>query len=306
MHIRHPAARQVGLGRLGDHPAFEQRTRQRSGQGRCGIGLAGQHRHQSRIQEMQLGRLDDALAVVAEPGRQQTDDIGGFKHACPGLDRGLRDAQIARQLRRVEQLAMTRRHQLQEVTEGPQVGDVAQLPDVTLDVGGHVALEPEVAALGMQGGHWIAAVPQRALQRGTGPFGMRQRGQFQHGHPAGQRFADAPHQGELLRTGQPPTPAARRVGVDAHLQVRQQAGHMLDLVQDHGRLAESRKETHRVDGGEVPLQRIVEADIGHALARLLAQQRGLARLARAGQHDARKPRQGVAQGAGEATRDVHP
>ena len=59
--------------------------------------------------------------------------------------------------------------------------------------------------------------------------------QFHDVGPACQRFGNVLHQGELLRTSKQELPVARAVGIHGHLEVPEQAGRILHLVNDDGR-----------------------------------------------------------------------
>jgi len=98
----------------------------------------------------------------------------------------------------------------------------------------------------------------------------------------GEGFAELLHQRELLRARE--DPAAEPVGrrVDAELYVGQQLRHVLHLIEQRGAVLEGAQEAVRVGDGEVPLQRIVEADVPVALGDLVAQKGGLAALPRPG------------------------
>ena len=87
--------------------------------------------------------------------------------------------------------------------------------------------------------------------------------------------------------------------------MRQQGRNVLDFVEDHRPPREAAKEADGVDCGEVPLQRIVEADIVDLLPRLVSQERGLAGLPRSCDQDGGEPGKGLTQGCGELALTVH-
>ncbi len=98
-------------------------------------------------------------------------------------------------------LAVASCGQAEKLIKGHQVRDIANLPDVALDVGGSVAAQPEATPIRMHGRNRIAAIPQHVFQVGSGEFDLRKGRQFQYGDTTSQRFADISHQSKLLRAG---------------------------------------------------------------------------------------------------------
>ena len=84
-----------------------------------------------------------------------------------------------------------------------------------------------------------------------------------------------------------------RVLVNAHLQVRQQLRHILNLIQNNWPACKPAQKACGVNCCEVAFKWIVETDVVDLLPRLMFEKGGLALLARACDQDGRKASNGL-------------
>ena len=191
--------------------------------------------------------------------------------------------------------------------------DVGQFLEVALQRSGEVAVEPSrtrspglaFARLGEAAGDDPIRVGRQA-DGGAGDLrrlareqrvdevdapvldlGLGQRPQREAVDPAGQGVED-PLAGQDVRRSGDDEPPRDRVRVDCLLELQQQVGRAVDLV-DERRAAQARDEPGRVVVGGLARGRFVEAELAHrpgaAWSGELADQRGLADLARPGDED---------------------
>ena len=115
--------------------------------------------------------------------------------------------------------------------------------------------------------------------------GKGKRFKFHDVGPACQRFGNVLHQGELLRASKQELSFACTVGILGHLEVPEQAGRILDLINENGRRMTLEKSVRFLFsllslGGEV--------EVYKRMYREQAQKsRGFAGLSGSGQHDRR-------------------
>jgi hypothetical protein len=87
---------------------------------------------------MQLGRFDQALAVVGKPGRQQVNDEAGLQQIEPGACGDMRYTGIIAQAAQVDELIGASGTPAHKSLEPLQVMHSGQLPQVALNIGSEV------------------------------------------------------------------------------------------------------------------------------------------------------------------------
>ncbi len=120
-HIGDRTAVQVGLDDLRQYPRFEDGTTQWMEAQLFRAADSQQIADQSRVVEMQLGRLEKSLANVAKIRWQAEANVAGLEHAQPASSGVVRDPGVAAQGRKVEQLPGSSGAQAQEGLESQQV-----------------------------------------------------------------------------------------------------------------------------------------------------------------------------------------
>ena len=90
---------------------------------------------QSHIVEVELGRLDDALANVAEEGRKLENDVAGLEDSEPVSRRSLRYAGVRAQGTEVGELPHPPRAKTHKPAERGQIANLADSPNIAFDVG---------------------------------------------------------------------------------------------------------------------------------------------------------------------------
>ena len=232
------------------------------------------------------------------------------------------DARVVPELGEVEQPAGPSGAQAHEAPERLQVADLGEVPHVPLEVRLEVLgepfarVEPAVVDAGIETAHGVlrpgagrrrVAVAGRQQvvdlrRRPPRELGQREREERAQAHAAGKRLRDAFHQQEVAGTGQQ-EPAGRGVVVHQYLDVREEVGRPLHLVQDD-RVLEAAEEPARVVEREGALVRPLERHVP-VQGEGVAQQRGLAGLSRAVHRHHGVLCCGPAQPAGQMARDHH-
>ena len=207
-------APEIQLGRLAgivallDELADDERLEQRAAHGvrsnRGGIANPQQPGGQTDIEEIQLGRLDQALAKVAVIRRQQTHYVARFQHRKP-LPRGdVADATVRRQRRQVKQLPATRGAHFQEALKQSKLAHGKQLANIALDIGGNIVWEPVLGRKTAVVERGVGALPQCNIHAGgchsgAGELRLGKRQQMYQTDAAGERLRYLRQQPELLR-----------------------------------------------------------------------------------------------------------
>lgn len=99
--------------------------------------------------------------------------------------------------------------------------------------------------------------------------------------------------------------AALPVLVDQDFQIGQQFGYVLDFIEDDRLLLVGVQKSTGIAGSEGAGQRVVEGDIGKAVAELFLQEGRFPRLARPGHQHGGKLAQGGLQGGEQLAAQVH-
>jgi hypothetical protein len=133
----------------------------------------------------------------------------------------------------------------------------------------------------------IRGQERRDIQRASPALSLRQAKQVQSGDAASERLADALHEPELLRIGEPERRFLARAAIDSHLDVWPQLGRLLNLVDQHRRLEALQKE-RGIRLGKRSRGRIVQRDVIAVLLGQVLEQRGVADLSRSGQEQDRE------------------
>ena len=155
----------------------------------------------------------------------------------PGPGGGAADAGVAREVGAVEQLRRTQGRSAQEAFEVPQARDLQELPEVPFQVGRDVrpqeAFRVDIAILVQlreAAAHQELLGGQIAMRR-LG-LGERERFELDDGGTARQRIGYRLHQAERLRSGQQEGAMTPALTIDRHLQMAEEAGRVLHLVED--------------------------------------------------------------------------
>ena len=131
----------VALQYLGDAPRLEKVSGSRTGCEDFRRFPVGEERHQSGVEEIQLGRGDHRRGTVVFVRIDEPRDVAGLQNAHI-LFRGRHaDAGIAREIRIVEHLPGARRSGFQETVEDAEVGDLSEFTHVPLKIGLDVRLK---------------------------------------------------------------------------------------------------------------------------------------------------------------------
>ena len=285
-----PAAAPVRLGAadFGADERFPERAGERRRAQRAGRAHAAQEGREAGVAHVQLGPFDERLRPVREPGLEQHDLMRRFERRQPGPGRRPAYAGVAREVRAVEQLRGTQRRHPQKALEVPQVRHLEDLAEVSFQVRRHVrAVEPfrvDLQVLVQLG----EAAPHHELVGGEARagglrFGERERFEGDDRGAAGQRVGNRLHEAERLRPGEQEGAAAPAFAVHRRLQMPEEPGRVLHLVDDHRRRM-AREKGARVAFRLLRLARQVEGDEGVA-GEQPAHQARLPGLAGAGQHD---------------------
>ena len=210
---------------------------------------------------------------------------------------------VRRERRVVEELARAAGAEFDETLEGREIADVADRPDVALDIGGDVSAQPVARVELPVEDARIAAREEGLFQRVRVAFeakdlASREREQMEHRAPPRKRLADRVQQRKVLRPGQDPAPGLG-VGVDEALQVRRQVRRALHLVDDCP-FRELGEEAARVLGCECPYVGRFQVREGE-VRKDRAAERGLAALAGARERDRRELPGGPAEPGGEVS-----
>src|SRR5690606_12376805 len=117
---------------------FEQGAAHGVGGDACSVPDAEQPAHQANVEEVELGCLDQTFAEVFEVGRDSRHQVAGFEHGQPFACGNGGDATVGTQGAEVQQLPGTGGAHAHETLELGEVAYGDQLPDVALQVGGHI------------------------------------------------------------------------------------------------------------------------------------------------------------------------
>ena len=240
---------------------------------------------QARVGQDQLGRLQQALADVPGPGRDQLHEESLLQQHQVPLEGHPRHAHLAREVGNVQEAAGAGTQERQQPGHFREPRDVRKVPDLALEDGSDVCGEPRFPAVGR--GHLLdlgeTSPDDAAPEIGEDRIGLREmrKLRFEHGirealanglqlalregpegeylHPAGQRIGQPWEKKDMGRPGQQePAGAAGsiHIGLDGQKQVR----HALDLVEYDGP-ASFRDEPGGIRTGRGKGWRIVQAEI---------------------------------------------
>ena len=134
-------------------------------------------------------------------------------------------------------------------------------------------------------------------------LGERERLERDDGGAARQRVRDRLHQAERLRPGQQEGAVAPALAIDRRLQMAEEPGRVLHLVDDHGRRV-AREKRAGIALGLFRLARQIERDEA-VVGKQPAHQAGLPGLSGAGQYDGRPCRGPLQQERFDLTIDPH-
>ncbi len=124
------------------HERLEQRPALGVHRHARGVSQAEKVRGEPGVEEVELRRLDEALAEVAVIRPEQRDQVARFEDGQPLARRHVRDAAVGAEGRQVQDLPGARRAEFHEALEQAEVLDREHLPDVALEIGRDVAREP--------------------------------------------------------------------------------------------------------------------------------------------------------------------
>jgi hypothetical protein len=127
-------------------------------------------------------------------------------------------------------------------------------------------------------------LPRQRLRCSSGRLALGKRQQAEHGDPAGQRLGDLRGQEQILRPRQKVLAVRGPALVDPFLDIGQQFGCVLNLVENDWRRVHLEEASGIGDGRSAHVWRF-QGNVARRFAEQVVEQGGLPRLARAGQHD---------------------
>lgn len=275
-----------GLGDLGHHGGFEEGALHGAVPELLCVAVAGEEGRQAAVQHVELRGLDETLGGGAREGHQALHDAARLEHRGPAAGGGGRDTAVPGELRVAQELGAARGAEPQEALEGLEVPDLHELADVALEVRLEVARHPQPQVDPAVQARLGEGTPEQlaggARARFVGELGRAQPEEVQDGGAAREALRRALHEREALRACQDPL-AGPPVSVDAGLQVGEELGRVLDLVEDPRRRVRGEEGARILErrGPDVGILQRGEPERG---AELLADQRRLARLAGSGDH----------------------
>ncbi len=98
----HDTAIDVGLAHFGGDPRLEQRTSQGVVAQLVGGTNGEQSAGEAAVEEVELGRFDNAFSEVAVQRWQALNEVASFEYGEPGPRRVMRDAYTAAQARQMD------------------------------------------------------------------------------------------------------------------------------------------------------------------------------------------------------------
>ncbi len=185
---------------------------------------------QTRVDEVELRRLDETLPEVLVERRHQQDLARDLEDRQPLRDRRHRDTERRCEIAAVQHLATATGDQRHESPKRRQVPNRCDRPNVAFEVGLDVGTKP---GSGGSGALDNLGEPS-AKERNPGAFRQRERQQVKERHPPGHRLGDPSHERRLLRAGQQPLPLELWSTVDPGADVGQQLRRILYLVENDG------------------------------------------------------------------------
>lgn len=199
------ALRTLDLASLGYDPRLEDGAAQGMGFELLRRANAKQVTHEPAVEEMQLRRLDQPLADIAEEWCNAREDVAGFEDPEPALRGVVGNARVSTELREVYELSGACRRDAQKRLECEEIANREDLSDVPLDIGADVVCEPVAVALRALVRRGVSAAehhfeetlakPSAAAQLGCG-----KRQQLEQRGTTSERLRDARKQQEVLRT----------------------------------------------------------------------------------------------------------
>jgi hypothetical protein len=291
---------------------------------------AGKGRGQTTVQQMDLGRRDEAVGRIAAPRGQAAHQKEALQHGDVVLDRLPAQAQVVRKTAGIEQLRAPQRQQFQQPPDLVRIPHPRHVPHVAFDDAAQVLPVPLPGTAGRPGERFgIAAgnqplrqrrlrgllagtdvrlerAGQQQVQESAGPaclLGLGQRVQLDDLHAPGQRLGDRRRQQQIGRAGQQKA-TGMAVLVHGVLDGGKKCRSTLNLV--HGRSTrQTGNEAGRILGCGPVVARLVQTD-ERAIRRQLLRQRGLAALPRAEQADDGRIRQSFPDGGCQRARKQRP
>jgi hypothetical protein len=246
---------------------------------------AGKGRGQTTVQQMDLGRRDEAVGRIAAPRGQAAHQKEALQHGDVVLDRLPAQAQVVRKTAGIEQLRAPQRQQFQQPPDLVRIPHPRHVPHVAFDDAAQVLPVPLPGTAGRPGERFgIAAgnqplrqrrlrgllagtdvrlerAGQQQVQESAGPaclLGLGQRVQLDDLHAPGQRLGDRRRQQQIGRAGQQKA-TGTAVPVHGALDGREQRWNPLHLV--HGRgIRQGRNETRGIQNGGLVVIVFVQAE----------------------------------------------
>ena len=269
---------------------------------------------QSGIIEVDLRRLDQALAQVLGPGGQHHQEVEGLEEREVAFHRHEAEAQIPGQVGQVQGAAGADGQGRQQPGDFLDALDFRKLAQVPLHEGGEVAIEPPRPLIGrgplerfgktapgtrgedvppvhglrgkVPGGALEAGIDEAGPRAKDFPLGQRPEGQDFHSPRQAVRHLGEDHDIGGSRQDEAPGPS---VPVHGSLDGEEQLGHPLGLIQEGGP-GKVLDETHRIPPGPRKARQVVEGGVPALRAGGLEalDQRALPGLSGTGEEDHRR------------------
>ena len=283
--------RRVMSGRLSpqllEYEGLENRSQQRPVGGEIGGGCAEQGAGESRVAEVQLGRLHQPVRTVAVPGRQSFQKKDPIQQRHVVADRRPAQAEGRREVGEVEELGGPCGSERQQPGQRVQRMDARQVPDVALNesvrvvampirppssrgtrqrrgiaAGGDAVGEVPAQPLGGPGPELAGEEPVEKAGRFAGQLRLRQRMQPQHLHASGQGIGELGYREHMRGSGEQEA-AGEAAAIHLPFDRREERRRPLHLVQNDA-LGQFGDEAGGVGGRCVARHVVVEADVGVA------------------------------------------
>ena len=265
-NVHLPGAMPVVPEQLAENLGFVDRTGHRGQSERLGVAPTGQPRRQAGIEEIEFRALDHPQRPVGVMRMNESDEKTVLQEADPLLGGVGRNSRIPGDFHRVQNLPRSQGAHPNEDLEFPALLDAQKFPHIPFDVGLKVAGQIQIN--GIRSGNALELGKrgrpdplERLLRRRRRRplLFVGESEEVQDSHPAGQRFLDAVHDLEALRSGQPDGPRRCRRSIGQLLDGTQQGGRILDFI-DEERQSQIGGKQRRIAMCPTPGGQVVEID----------------------------------------------
>ena len=190
---------------------------------------------ESRVVEIDLGRLDETLATVLVPGRQKKADVRCVEDGKPFHHRFRGDAAVIREGRDVKHGTDAPDEQLEEGGEKHCIFDIEKLVDVSFHVCGGVIVEKVRDLLLVDDISWVSAAENTGqgicTVNNSGGFLHAEREKREYGTSSRECLGDILHEKKIAGTGEDEKSVLSLV-IDNSLNVGEKIGYALHFIEN--------------------------------------------------------------------------